>query len=89
MRHYCKMGIGSEGLIKQRERKPKSSRGSGERAEEIMAYFYAAKSDEKKLFLPEDPVEIMKHMNPQLACQFSTAKRRLVRAGFARKHFFL
>ena len=64
------MGRGRKGLIEQSERKPKSSRGSGERTGEIMTYFYVPKSSEKKLFLSEEAVEIMKHMNPQELVNF-------------------
>ena len=35
-----------------------------------MSYFYSPNRDEKKKFLPEEAVEVMKHMNPQQLVNF-------------------
>ena len=64
------MGRGRKGLIEQSKRKPKSSRGSGERTGEIMTYFYVPKSEEKKLFLPEEAVESLKNKSLQQLVNF-------------------
>ena len=67
---YCKMSRGRKGLIEQSERKPKVVRSERERAGTTMSYFYVPNRDEKKIFLPEEAVEIMKHMNPQQLFNF-------------------
>ena len=64
------MGRGRKGLIEQSRRKPKVVSSETERAEASMSYFYVPNRDEKKLFLPQEAVEIMKNMNPQRFVNF-------------------
>ena len=64
------MGRGRKGLIEQSERKPKVMRSEREKAGAMMQYFYVPNTYEKKLFLPQEAVEIMKNMNPQQLLDF-------------------
>ena len=64
------MGRGRKGLIEQSERKPKPSRGSGEKKGDNLSYFYVPNIDQKILFLEEEAVEVLKQMNPQQLVNF-------------------
>ena len=59
------MGRGRKGPTEQSQRKPKVSGIFRQRKGATMDYFNLPNVDKKIFDLPEEAVEIMKHMNPQ------------------------
>ena len=64
---------GRKGLIEQSERKPKLQEDQEKEKERICHIFMCQKA-KKKIFLPEEAVETLKHMNPQQLFNFLLPK---------------